>query len=187
MTSGMRRGERTGSLLRQVVLAVRFPAGVLALVGFILALVVHAASIRGVDSEAEWPSVWLLHGALFPLFILAILTAWAVAQPKTLSFRELLALVPWPALLLIGLMLVYVLANFVLLIPDSAGGAPLITDGHFFFNDHGVVREVTESEFHFQRSISLRIYSSVWAYLYLVAAVLLLCARRAPNSELQRG
>ena len=129
--------------------------------------------------------MWLLHAAVFPLILLAVLAPGAGSGQRTPSFRELLALIPWPVLLLIGLALIYVLAAFVLLIPESAGGAPLIKDGHFFFNDHGVVREVTESEFHFQRSTS--IYSSVWAYLYLVAAVLLPCARRAPKTELRRG
>jgi len=74
-------------------------------------------------------------------------------------------LIPWPGLVLIGLVLIHVLATFVLFVPESAGGAPLIKDGRFFFNDHGVVREVTESEFHFQRSVLLRIYSSVWTNL----------------------
>jgi hypothetical protein len=169
-----------------VILLLRLPAGLLALVGLLLALLVHAAALRGIDSEAQWPQVWLLHGAVFPLILLAVLAPGAASGQRTPNFRELLALIPWPALLLMGIALIYVLATFVLFIPESAG-APLIKDSRFFFNDHGVVREVTESEFHFQRSISLRIYSSVWAYLYLVAAVLLLCARRAPNSELQRG
>jgi hypothetical protein len=111
----------------------------------------------------------------------------AASGQRTPNFRELLALIPWPGLVLIGLVLIYVLATFVLFVPESAGGAPLIKDGRFFFNDHGVVREVTESEFHFQRSVLLRIYSSVWTNLYLVGAIVLLCARRAPNPELQRG
>ena len=127
--------------------------------------------------------MWLLHAAVFPLILLAVLAPRAGSGQRTPSFRELLALIPWPVLLLIGLALIYVLAAFVLLIPESAGGAPLIKDGHFFFNGHGVVREVTESEFHFQRSISLRILGLSVSR----RRVLLLCARRAPNSELQRG
>jgi hypothetical protein len=163
------------------------PAGLLALVGLLLALLVHVTALRGIDSEAEWPQVWLLHGAVFPLILLAVLAPGAASRQRTPTFRELLALIPWPALLLIGLALIYVLATFVLFIPESAGGAPIIKDGRFFFNDHGVVREVTESEYHFQRSVLLRIYSSVWTYLYLVAAIVLLCARRAPKTEPQCG
>jgi hypothetical protein len=187
MAVGPTSPERLRGAFRRVILLLRLPAGLLALVGLLLALLVHVAALRGIDSEANWPQVWLLHAAVFPLILLAVLTPGTGSGQRTPSFRELLALIPWPVLLLIGLALIYVLAAFVLLIPESAGGAPLIKDGHFFFNGHGVVREVTESEFHFQRSISLRIYSSVWAYLYLVAAVLLLCARRAPKTELRRG
>ena len=75
------------------------------------------------------------------MILLAVLAPGAASRQRTPNFRELLALIPWPALLLIGLALIYVLATFVLFIPESAGGAPIIKDGRFFFNDHGVVRE----------------------------------------------
>jgi hypothetical protein len=67
--------------------------------------------------------------------------------------------------------------------PAAASGAgdPLIQDGRFFFNDHRIIREVTEDQFHLQRSVSTHLYSSVW--LYLVAVVYLLGARRPPNER----
>jgi hypothetical protein len=52
----------------------------------------------------------------------------------------------------------------------------------FFFNDHGIIREVTEDQFHFQRSVSLRLFSSVWIYLYLFSVIYLLGARRPAGS-----
>ena len=74
--------------------------------------------------------------------------------------------------------LVYALATFLVFTPASGAGDPLIQDGRFFFNDHGIMREVTEDQFHLQRSVSLRLYSGVWIYLYLFSAIYLLGARR---------
>lgn len=52
-----------------------------------------------------------------------------------------------------------------------------MVDGQFFFNDHGIMREVTEHQFHLRRSVSLHLYSSFWIYLYLFSSVYLLGAR----------
>jgi len=169
--------EAVGSLLRHR--AVRLPVGLLALAGFSLALAVHAASVLGIDSEARWPWVWLLREGTYPVVLMTTLTVWAVAGTRRLRWRDFLSLIPAPALLLIALSLAYVAANFVLfLLRDSGWGLPFVRDGRFFFIDHGVVREVSEDRFHLDRSIVLRWHSGAWAYLYLVAALVLLGARR---------
>jgi hypothetical protein len=77
--------------------------------------------------------------------------------------------------------LFYAVAIFLIFTPLSGAGEPVIQDGRFFFNNHGVIREVSESEYHFQRSVSLRLFSSVWLYLYLFAVIYLLGARRPPD------
>jgi len=179
MTSNNPWQASVGSRLRRDLL--RVPLLLLALVCLLLALIVHGASILGIDSEAKWPQVWLLHGALFLIFPLALLAAGVVARQKALSSRDLLALFPTSVLLLIALAFVYALATFVLLAPRTGLGVPVVKDNHFFFNDHGVIREVTENEFHFQRSVVLRLYSSLWVYLYYLSAVLLLGARPPPH------
>lgn len=173
-------------LLRQAVLYARMPLGVIAVAGLLLAGTVHVAAIRGVDVEAMWPSVWLLHGALFPIVMLAAVTS-AAAGARTrapgtrISLREFLALVPVTARLVIALALIYVIATLFFLGPLTGMGDPTVQDGRFFFNDHGIIREVTDSQFRLQRSLSLRLYSAVWVYLYLFAAVYVLCARRPAN------
>jgi hypothetical protein len=104
MVAGPAWPERLRCALRRVILLLRPPAGLLALVDLLLALLVHVTALRGIDSEAEWPQVWLLHGAVFPLILLAVLAPGAASRQRTPNFRELLALIPWPALLLIGLL-----------------------------------------------------------------------------------
>ena len=133
--------------------------------------------MRGVDVEFSWPSAWFLHYALLPIILLAVILASQIAGTGRLRLRDFFTMVPWWGLALLVPALVYALATVFLVVPVSGLGDPLIQDGHFFFNDHGVIREVTEDQFHLQRSVSLRLYSSVWLYLYLVAVVYLLYAR----------
>ena len=173
------QSEMFTRLLRQAVRFLRWPAGLIALAGLLLSLAVHVASTRGLDVEVVWPGVWILHVALFPLVVLAAVTAAVAADgQRRLSLREFLALVPLPARIVVGLGLVYVVATFLMLAPLSGAGDPVVKDGRYFFNDHGTIREVTEQQFHFQRSISLRLYSAFWLYIYLFSAVYLLGARQ---------
>lgn len=181
MINAFETEKRSSSPLRRLALYLRVPIGTIALAGLALSAFVHTASLRGVDVEFSWPNVWLLHYALFPVFLLAVVTASQIAGTKRLGLRDLFTIVPWWALALFAAALVYVLATFLLIVPASGAGDPLIKDGRFFFNDHGIIREVTEDQFHFQRSISLRLFSSVWIYLYLFSAIYLLGARRSPD------
>jgi hypothetical protein len=111
--------------------------------------------VRGIDSEYQWPSVWALHYGLFPIVGLAMLAAVVASEHKQLSFRAFLTLIPVPAWIVLAVVLVYVLATFLIFTPLTGAGDPVIVDWRLFFNDHGVMREVSEAQFHIQRSISL--------------------------------
>jgi len=169
--------KKLGDLVWQAVLWCRVPAGLLALVGLLLASAVNAATSRGIDVEVTYPAVWLLHAAIFPLVMLAVVTAGSASRNR-LTFREFLALVPVFWLLPLALGLANALGTFFVYASLSGTGDAIVKDGSFFFNNHGVIREVTETQFHAQRSISLRLYSAFWLYLYLFTAVFLLGARR---------
>lgn len=174
--------QRIARPLRQAVRYLRILAGIIALACVILALAVHVAAIRGIDVEAAWPDVWLLQAAPFPLLILAVVTAGVVAeQGGRLRFREFVALIPMSAQILLALGLIYAIAALLVFTSLAGAGAPFVKDGRFFFNDHGTIREVSEALFHFQRSQSVRLYSSVWLYLYLCSTVYLLGAKRKPT------
>ncbi len=175
------------SLLKRAILGLRMPAGMIALTGLLLSGVVHAASLRGIDIESEWPSLWLLHYALLPIMIVTVVTAAVVADQKRLNLRAFFSLVPAPAWIILAAAVLYAIATLLILVPLSGAGDPVITDGRFFFNDHGVIREVSEEQFHFQRNLSLRLYSSVWIYLYLLSAIYLLGARRSPSASAECG
>ena len=159
------------------------PVAVIALTGLLFSVAVHIAAIRGIDVEATWPNVWVLHYSLFPILALTGLIAVAIAGEKRLGFRAFIALIPVQATILLAAAFLYALANLFILAPLTGMGAPMVKDSHFAFNDHGTIHEVSEDEFHAQRSLTVRLYSSIWLYLYLFAAVYLLAARRPSPAD----
>jgi hypothetical protein len=163
------------TLLRLVHYA-RVPIGIVAIIGLVLSAYVQLAALRGIDVETSWPSVWVLHYALIPIIAFAVVAAVATTGKMRLTLREFLALVPSWAKVILASALLYAVACFVLVTPETAAGDPVIRDGHFFFNNHGTISEVSEAEFHHARSLTLRLFSSFWLYLYLFAALYLLCA-----------
>jgi hypothetical protein len=172
------------AFLRRLVLCTRIPFGLIATVGLLLTSFVHVASVKGTDIEYAWPHVWAQHYVLFPIVVLAVLTAAIIAEQKErLGFRDFLALVPVPVLILLAAALVYTLATILIFTPLSSAGEPLIENGRYYFNNHGVVYEVTETQLHFQRSVSLRLFSAVWLYLYLFSDAFLLGAKRMSLSR----
>src|SRR5262245_23449717 len=97
----------------------------IALVALLLSGAVHAASLRGIDAESQWPSVWTLHYALFPIIVLTMLTAGVIVEPKRRSFRAFLSLVPVPAWIVLAAVFVYVLATFLIFTPLTGAGDPV--------------------------------------------------------------
>ena len=157
---------------------VRVAAGAIALAGLLLSIAVHGLALHGIDVETAWPGVWVLHWAAIPMVVVTVLVVSAIAGKPRPGMRALLGMVPWPARIVLVAALIYTVATFVIVVPSSGAGVPMIRDGRYSFNDHGTVREVSEDEFHAQRSRLLRLYSGVWLYLYLFSVIYLLAARR---------
>lgn len=65
----------------------------------------------------------------------------------------------------------------------SGIGLPIIKDGKHYFDDHGIVREVTENQFRAQQSVRIRGFSGHWVFLYLVPAIILLTWKQRPNHD----
>jgi hypothetical protein len=182
VTNAPATGKQPDALLRRLVAYVRVPAAIVAFAGLVLSVLVHVASIRGVDVESTWPNVWLLHYALFPIVLLTVFVGSAAAGRRRPSLRDFLGLVPPWALALLAAALLYALASLLVFASSSGAGDPTIENGRYFFNNHGVMREVSEGEFHSQRGVSLRLYSSVWLYLYLFAVIYLFSAPSAAGN-----
>ena len=162
-------------MMKPVILVCRYAFGLAGLLALALAVSVHAATIAGIDVEARYPSVWLFHYGIFPLVLAAVLVVFSLAPGA--RFRDVVLLIPMTARILIVAVFTYAVANFFVIMPLSGAGDPMVRDGRFFLSDHGTLREVSEEQFHAQRSLALRGFSGHWVFLYLVSTVYLLLAR----------
>jgi hypothetical protein len=160
--------------------AVRMAVGIVAFLVFLVTLGVHIAAVAGTDVETAWPDVWLLHYGVFPIFLIAMLFATRAGGARRRTFLEVVYHMPVYARLLAGAAFIYALANFVLIVPGTGFGNSVVKDGQYSFVDHGVVRVVTEEQFHAMRALKIRGYSGHWLFLYFVSAIYLLTGRTKP-------
>ena len=116
--------------------------GVVAAIGFAIALVVHCLTFAQVDVQANYPFVWLLHLGCFLVFIPFAFTTRSELGPKP-SFSQLRAVLPgWAGILLICVF-AYAIVNFGLLILHTEGGSPSESNGAFVLQSHGkVIRQL---------------------------------------------
>ena len=170
-------GQSVPEWLPDVAFALRVPLAVCAALGCCLAIGVHLAAVSGRDIGSAHPGIWLLHYGVLPVLVLYVAVAALMAHPRQ-RFRDLVAHIPWISRLSVLLAFLYAAANLLMFIPASAMGDPIQTDGKFYFNQHGVMREVTESQFHSAESMRVRGFSGTWAFLYFVPAISLLTWRR---------
>jgi hypothetical protein len=152
--------------------------GAAAAIAFALTLSAHVASIEGIDVESRYPGVWWLHGTAMLLVAPAVVLTLRGAGGR-LRFRDVMAMIPWWAGAAIALALLYALANLFWLAPATGAGDPLVAGHKFFFNDHGALRQVSETDFHAERAATLRLYSAHWLCLNLSSGLFLLVARKA--------
>jgi hypothetical protein len=156
----------------------RLVVGGIAAAALVCAIAAHVSATEGANVEARYPNVWWLHYASMALFAASLPVLFLLTGRRRAPFGEVLSLIPWWALVAIVAMLVYTLYCFVTLTPQTGAGVPMISNGRYYFNDHGTVREVSSVVFHAERAASVRVFSALWIYLTLIATVVLLFARR---------
>lgn len=150
---------------------VRLLFGTVSAIGFVAALLVHLAALRGVDVAARIPGVWLLHLGVFALFVPLVLMLRQSAGPRT-SLLRIARRLPLPAAILGVVMLAYAIANFMLFIQATEGGSPAMQDGTYFLMDHArVVREITSAEYTAFRANEVRGFSGHWLFFYYVSTI----------------
>lgn len=155
--------------------------GVVAAVGFAIALLVHCLTFVPVDVQTDYPLVWLLHLGCFVVFIPFFLSMRNEFGPKP-SFSRLRAVLPsWAGILLVCVF-AYAIINFGLLFLHTEGGTPSERNGAFILQSHGkLIRQLTEAEYHLQRAYVLRGFSGHWLVFYMVPALYFLF--RSPRAE----
>ncbi|QCP52183.1 hypothetical protein FAZ95_23655 [Trinickia violacea] len=145
----------------------RFIAGVAA-IGLALSVIVHGASLLGVDVPTSFPLVWGLHVGIFIVFVPAIISARKRfgARPTLADFR--MAFPTWVQVFTISLV-VYTVLNFYFSLLGISGN-PAIKAGQYVLENHGrVVRSLSAAEFTSLRARVTRGFSGHWMLFYFLA------------------
>ena len=164
-----------------------FAAGVL-----IVSLLVHVSTFLGIDPMEKWPGVMFIHLAIFPPFIAAIYCANRTAGPKHEAQDRVMSCSPRWLKILTGVFFAYALLNFVVFFVLIEGGSPRERDGKYFLHSHGVIRELSEAEFHQMQAFVVRGFSGHWmlfscAALMMLVGTVRLRRRSAGELYLRRG
>lgn len=150
---------------------VRLLLGTVSAIGFVAALSVHLAALRGVDVAARIPGVWLLHLGIFAILFPLIFLLRRDFGART-SLLQIARALPLPAAILGGVVLAYAIVNFMLFIQATQGGSPAMQDGKHFLMDHGrIVREITSAEYTAFKANEVRGLSGHWLFFYYASAI----------------
>lgn len=150
---------------------VRLLLGTVSAIGFVAALLVHLAALRGVDVAARIPAIWLLHLGIFAILVPLVFLLRRDFGART-SLSRIAKALPLPAVILGGVVLAYAIVNFMLFIQATEGGSPAMQDGTYFLMDHArVVREITSAEHTAFRANEVRGFSGHWLFFYYVSTI----------------
>jgi hypothetical protein len=134
-----------------------------AFVGFVLAAMVHAASVVGIDVSERFELVWFLHVGMFVVFIPFVNSSRKLlgARPTFSDWRSIL---PRWAVVGCGVVFIYAIVNFAIYFATAQTGNALVRDGKY------VVRglEVTKVEYAAFRASHLRGFSGHWLVFYFL-------------------
>ena len=134
-----------------------------ALLGFLLSLLAHVASIFGVDVQSDVSEIWLLHVGMFIVFVPMVLAS--MNSDIGAIFRGL----PAAAAVLLGILIPYAVVNFFILAGSAMSGLPAVRDGAYVIERRGeVVRQISEEEYRARRADELRAMSAYWLAFYYV-------------------
>lgn len=120
------------------------------------------------------PGIMLIHVAIFPPFIAAILYGNKVKRVQGRNQQQLLKLAPKWMRTLFYVSFAYAFVNFALFFILSGGNTPIKQDGKFVLKQHGrLVREISEEEYHRQRAYIVRGFSGHWMMFSAAAMTML--------------
>jgi hypothetical protein len=152
--------------------------GLLALLGFILSLAVHIASLFHIDVAQYFSFVWVLHLGIFVVFIPFVFISRKLFGNR-LSPNFLQDNFSVQVIMLGKIILFYVVINFILFMIQSEGASPSILNGKFALTNHGkLVREITENEYHLFQARVLRGFSGHWLMFYFIPLVFFLFRKK---------
>ena len=155
--------------------------------GFIFSLTAHLASFLGIDPQAVFPPIWLLHIGIFVVWIPTVFLLrkifrktgregfWKVAVRNAPFWMQALCI----------FFLLYTFFNFTNnLFALNQEGVPTIVDGKKVLQSHGeVLKELTDEEFFRYQAYTFRASSGHWMVFYIVSMTILLSHQRTKEKE----
>ena len=143
----------------------------------VVSIVVHASTFV-IDTMTEWPGVMLIHLAIFPPTIAALIYAVRTSRQYTEDPRNLdpvFHMAPRWLVILTVVSFVYALVNFgIFAFILTGGGKTIERDGkHFLTRGGAIVRELSEAEYRRHQAYVVRGFSGHWM-LFVSASLTML-------------
>ena len=149
----------------------------IAAVGFFASLAVHVCALLGIDAQARFPFVWLLHVGIFVVFVPAAIAQKRASKPGSRSSWNDLLLPAWMKAL--GpVLFIYAIVNFMIAMHGAPGKTRLDHGRHVVVERGAVVRVLADEEFHANEATVLRMFSGHWMMFYAGAFAMLYARRR---------
>ena len=147
---------------------------ILALLGLLLSLAVHASALAGIDVQDRFPAVMLLHVGIFVVFVPAIMAAKKWGNGTKHFWKGIGRAVPFGIGTLIVPLFLYTAINFLWMLSLLSDGSPQQRDNHFELRNHGqLVREIDAREYHLMRAHEARMFSGHWILFYYISMLIL--------------
>lgn len=142
----------------------------LALLGFIVGLVIHALTFVGIDPRDNFQTLWYVLQVSSALCLIPALIFFSRREAEASSAPPDI----YTTALLCGFafFVAYAIFNFLFTgMVLNADASPEIYDGQYVLYSHGaVVRKLTAVEFMKHKRYEARLHSGHWMFLYLLAA-----------------
>jgi len=153
--------------------------GLTSLVGLLVSVTVHSASIAGMDVASRFPGVWLLHFLALVICAAVAFFSSVIHRPAGTSVLHVEAYPRsspqgWPlwGTPVIAVAIGYAIVTFALREHVSGSGVPAIVGGQYVLQSHGrLLTNLTESDYRLHRAYELRAFSAVWIVFYLAPAI----------------
>lgn len=142
---------------------------ILTMAALILSAIAHFATFFGIDPQAKFPAVWLLHLGIF-IVILPLLIVYG-KEPGgrfgTIDHTLVMKYVPSWMKSLLMILSIYTAVNFGLFFVLSEAGAPDVWEGKYVLQNKGTfIRELSKAEYEKHLMYEVRGFSGHWLIFY---------------------
>lgn len=155
--------------------------------GFIFSLIAHLTTFLGINPQAVFPPIWLLHIGIFVVWIPTVFLLrktfkktgrgrfWKTAFSNAPRWMQALCL----------FFFIYAFFNFFITVFVLAqGGVPSIVNGKKVLQSHGeVIKELTDKDFLRYQAYTFRAFSGHWMFFYIVSMTILYSHQRARGKD----